>query len=289
MKDLEIKENGKGLMRKDSIGRILLSFQKITEDDIEKIKALQEKDGIYFGEAAIKLGLATKEDVDLAVAYQFSHPYLNNKDNTISKEVIAAYSPFAPKVEAIRNIRTALLLQGAGIGLKSICLAGCQEESGKTFIATNLAVVFAQLGQKTLLLDFNLRKPKIHKLFKLKNSFGVSTLLANRSTLEETIQTTPFEKLDVLPSGPLPPNPTALFARKGARQLMETLRNSYEVVIVNVPSFQTAADAPYLASFMDGALIVVLKGKTRKDELEKAKKNLEAARAQVLGVVINQK
>jgi len=277
------------MLREDSIGGILLNFQKISETDIARIISLQKEEGLYFGEAVVKLGLASKEDVDLAIAYQFAHPYLSEGENTISKEVIAAYTPFDPRVEAVRSVRTALLLSGAGLSLKSVCVAGCREGDGRTFLATNLAVVFAQLGHKTLLMDFNLRDPKIHKLFQLKNSCGVSTLLINRSTVEEAVQPTQFEKLNVLPSGPLPPNPLELIARPGARQLMEVLKSSYEVIIVNAPSLERAADVCSLASFMDGVFIVALQGKTRKDELAKAKSVLEGAGARLLGVVLNQR
>lgn len=280
--------NVKKKLNGDSIGKILLNFQKIKESDIEKITGLQEKEGIYFGEAAIKLGLADKEDVDLAVAYQFAYPYLSRHQNTLSREIIAAYTPFAAKVEAIRSIRTALLLSGAGESLKSICVIGCSDGDGKTFMGVNLAVLFAQLGQKTLLVDFNLRTPKIHSMFHLKNSHGVSTLLIERSTVDEAIQSTPFEKLNILPSGPLPPNPQELIARR-AGQVIHTLKEIHEILIVNTPSLEKADDASFLSKFMDSVFIVALKGKTRKNELEKAMRLLEGAGAKILGVVLNQK
>ena len=286
---MKMKMDNKQLLQNDCIGEILLKFNKVTKAGIEQVVRLQKEEGLYFGEAVVKLGLAGKEDVDLAVAYQFAHPYLGKGENTISKEIIAAYIPFDPRVEAVRSVRTALLLSGAGLSLKSVCVAGCRKGDGRTFLATNLAVVFAQLGHKTLLMDFNLRDPKIHKLFQLKNSCGVSTLLINRSTVEETVQTTPFEKLDVLPSGPLPPNPLELIARPGARQLMETLKGAYEIIIVSAPSFERAADVCSLASIMDGVFIVALQGKTRKDELGKAKSVLDGAGARLLGIVLNQR
>jgi len=286
---VKVGTQNKKMLREDSIGEILLNFQRISETDIARIISLQKEEGLYFGEAVVKLGLASKEDVDLAIAHQFAHPYLSKGENTISKKVIAAYAPFDPTVEGVRSVRTALLLSGAGQNLKSICVAACREGEGKTSLAANLAVVFAQLGHKTLLMDFNLRTPKTHKLFQLKNSCGVSSLLINRSTLEEAVQATPFKKLNVLPSGPLPPNPLELIARPGAHQLMETLKNSYEIIIVSTPALERAADVCSLASFMDGVFIVAIPGQTRKDELGKAKSALEGAGARLLGVVLNQR
>lgn len=280
--------NVKKVSNGDSIGKILLNFQKINESDIERIIDLQEKEGLYFGEAAIKLGLADKEDVDLAVAYQFAYPYLSRNQNTLSREIIAAYTPLAPRVEALRSVRTALLLSGAGKSLKSICVVGCSEGDGKTFMGVNLAVLFAQLGQKTLLVDFNLRTPKIHSLFQLKNSHGISTLLIDRSTVDEAIQPTPFEKLNILPSGPPPPNPQELIARK-ASQIIRTLKETYEICIVNTTSLDRADDASLLSTFVDGVFIVALQGKTRKNELERAMRLLEGAEAKILGAVLNQK
>ena len=285
----ENEERSKDVLREEMLGELLLNSGKITRADIAKVLVFQKKSGLYFGEAVIKLKLASKEDVELAIARQFDHPYLSKADNTISKEVAAAYHPFSSKVEAVKKVRTSLLLSGAVKNLKTICITACENPDKKTSFGADLAVVLAQLGHKTLFMDFDLRTPKVHQLFRVKNSSGVSTLLVDRSTSEEAIQPTPFEKLSILPSGPLPPNPLELITRKEGVRLMATLKDLYEIIIVNTPLLNnTVADTSFLASFMDGVVIVATDRKTRKTDLRNAKKLLEESGALVLGVVLNQ-
>ncbi|MFQ5647023.1 MAG: CpsD/CapB family tyrosine-protein kinase [bacterium] len=275
------------LLNNKSLGEILIDLGEITRTDVRMIEEYQKEKGLLFGEAAVKLKLAGQDKVTEALSQQFSHAYLGKGDDSLSPELLAAYQPFCAKVDAMREVRTTLLLSGVGEMLISLCVTGCGEGVESSSFAANLAILFAQQGRKTLLMDFDLRTPGIHQLFKINNSIGVSTLLINRSSLEETVQSTVFEKLDILPSGPVPPNPLELITRKEGSDLMETLKKSYEIVIVNTCSFERVADVSYLSSYMDGLIMVVLNRKTRKAELKRSQKILDDLGIRILGVVLN--
>lgn len=272
----------------NNIGSILVETGKITPSDIERIVALQKQEGILFGEAAIKLGILTEEDVAWALASQFSYPYVKAGENTIAREVVAAHEPFSPAVESFRSIRTGLILSGAGKVIKTIAVISPGDKEGKTFITSNLAIVFAQLGSKTLLMDINFRGPRVHELFKVENKCGVSSLIIKRATIDHALKFTPIPSLHILPSGPTPPNPVELLGWQEARELVASLKDIYDVVIIDTPAFLKSADASMIASLSDGVVLVVLKGSTTQESFGMVKKQLDNSGVRIIGSVINE-
>lgn len=270
------------------IGSILLDTGKITPADMEAIIDLQTRDGILFGEAAVKSGILTEEDITWAIAVQFSYPYLKKGEDTIAKEVVAFHQPFSPQVESFRSIRSELILSGIGKVMKTIAVVSPVDGEGKTFMATNLAAVFAQLGSKTILVDINLRKPSIHEIFNIKNNCGISSLIIKRATLDQAINFTFIPALHILPSGPKPPNPVELLGWQETRELVSSLRSIYDIIILDTPSFLKTGDALLISSLSEGVIMVLSKGYTTLESFGTVKKQLDNSGVKIIGSVINE-
>lgn len=272
-----------------SIGDILLKAGRLTELDLDRIVALQSKEQILFGDAAVALGILTEEEVRWALASQYSYPGVAaSDDSSLSSELLVVHDPFSPQVETIRSIRSGLLLSGVGAIVKTLAVLSPGEEEGRTFIAANLAVVFAQLGSRTILVDLNFRKPRVHEVFQLKNNTGASSLIIKRALMEQAVQPSSIDGLDVITSGPKPPNPLELLSWQDTKNLVATLRETYDVVILDTPAFSKTADALLIATLCDGTLLVARKGATRLTSFGKLKKQLDSTGARILGSVVNE-
>ncbi len=274
--------------RTGKIGNILLNAGKITHDDMEKILELQRQEWVFFGEAAVKLGILTQDDMSWALASQFSYPFLEAGANRFSEEVITIHQPFIPQVEEFRSIRSGLILSGAGERLKTISVISPDPGDGRTFIAANLAVVFAQLGSRTLLIDLNFRSPKVHELFDVKNNCGMSSLIIKRASIKQAVNPTAISDLYILPSGPIPPNPVELLGWADTRDIMASLKKDYDIVVMDTPCFNNTSDARLIGGFSDCAVLLVLKGKTSRESFGNVKKHLDNASVKIIGTIVNE-
>lgn len=287
MQTLKLSEENEGIQGLN-IGDILIRSGRLPVADMNRIIALQEKENILFGEAAVALGILTEEDVRWALACQYSYPCIVADDSAFSREILVVHDPFGPQVESFRSIRSGLIFSGAGKIIKSIALVSPGEGEGKSFIAANLAVVFAQLGSRTLLVDLNFRAPRVHGIFQLKNNAGASSLIIKRVLPDQAVQKTSIDSLDILTSGPKPPNPLELLSWQDTRELIVSLREQYDIVIIDTPRFDGSADAMVIASICDGALPVLLKGRTSQSAFGRLKKQLDNAGVKILGAVMNE-
>jgi receptor protein-tyrosine kinase len=165
------------------LGAVLIHAGRLRPQDVEHILQLQRQKGLRFGDAGKEVGLLTQADIEFALARQFDHPYLQRGESKVSEEVVAAYEPFSPQVEALRAVRGQLMLRwlDAEPASKALAILSAARKEGRSFIAANLAVVFAQLGARTLLIDADLRQPCQHRLFGLDNRAGLSAVLSGRA------------------------------------------------------------------------------------------------------------
>ncbi|MBF8808323.1 MAG: CpsD/CapB family tyrosine-protein kinase [Enterococcus lacertideformus] len=171
---------------------------------------------------------------------------------------------------------------------KTLVVTSSGAGEGKSTTAANLAVVVAQSGQQVLLVDADMRKPVLSKIFQLSGTHGLSNLLSSlESSLGEELQQTTIKGLNILPSGPIPPNPSELLSSQRMTQLMQEVSQLYDMVIFDLPPVVAVTDAQILASKADGTLLVVRERNSRKEALTKAKELLEIAQAKILGVVYN--
>lgn len=160
---------------------------------------------------------------------------------------------------------------------------------GKSTTISNLAVVMAQQGNHVLLVDADLRKPTVHHTFRQTNTRGLTNVLTRQLSLEEAIKDTEVERLSILPSGPVPPNPSELLGSKMMEQLIEDLSLQYDIVLFDCPPILAVTDAQVMANYCQGVVLVVKSGTTEIEAALKAQENLEHVNAKLLGVVLNDK
>lgn len=269
-----------------TMGALLLDSGKLTPENAERVLRTQKELGLRFGEAAVRLGLVSEEDIQQALARQFSYPYLQKGDANLSTRLVAAYEPFSPQVEALRAIRSQLMLRWFARGRRALAIVGVDENDGASLFASNLAVVFSQLGEQTLLVDANLRAPRQQDTFGLKPRQGLSDLLAGRADLDVIARIPCFVDLSVMPAGTLPPNPQELLARDGFRNLNTQLESRYDVVLYDLPAFSAGADALAVAGRAGGVLLVARKHHTRINNVTRMVEQLVDAGGEVLGSVV---
>ncbi len=278
-----VQETAKG-----NIGQQLLDNGKIDAQQAEKVLRLQKETGMRFGEAAIKLGLITEDDIQDVLAQQFEYPYLVSGHSAVSAKLVAAYSPFDSRVEALRSLRSQILLRWVEGGNKSVALASYDADQTSDLLAANLAVVFSQLGERTLLVDANLRHAIQHELFGVENRKGLTDILAGRSGLEAVQRITDFRDLSLLTAGTTAPNPQELLSRETFSNIVAELAQAYDVVIYSTTPLENAADAQLVASRVKGTILVASRNKTPIKGLEAAKSQLQSANATMLGCVLSQ-
>lgn len=285
-------ERGRGASRpplqERSIGAILVDEGKLSLADAERIMIKQKREGLRFGDAAIRLGLVTEADIQRALSLQYDYSYLAAGDERISAEVIAAHSPFSKQVEGLRALRSQLMLRWFGTDLDRRILAVVSTDlgDGRSFLAANLAVLFAQLGERTLLIDADLRRPRQHQLFKLENQTGLSSILVQRADAQAMQDIDALPKLSVLPAGAVPPNPVELLEGPVFGQLLEKCAQQFDVVIVDTPAARDNADAQTISARTRAALMIVRKNMTRARDATELYERLAMSNTAVVGTVL---
>lgn len=271
-----------------NIGRLLLEMGKITPEDTERILRKQKESGIKFGDAAKQLGLITENDLQHVLSRQFEYAFLPESDSQYSKDLIAAYKPFSPQVEGFRALRSQILFRWLNEGFKALSVVAVDSGDGASYVAANLAVVLSQLGKKTLLIDGNMRSPRQHKIFKLKQSFGLSDILADRTPGNEALSIiADLPNLTVLGAGTVPPNPQELIGRANFTQLIKYASSVFDVIIVDTPAMKLGADAQMFCSITRGSIAVGRMNHTNVSDLQNLKLQIEGAGASVIGAVVN--
>lgn len=273
-----------------SIGAILIDSGRLSPDAAERILKLQKARGLRFGDAAIELGLLSEADIQQALSRQYDYPYLMPGDTSVSEEVIAAFKPFSPVVEQLRALRSQLMLRwfDGEAGHKTLAVVSPGRGEGRSFTAANLAVVFSQLGERTLLIDADLRNPSQHKLFRLPNRLGLSSLLAGRAELADTVTRIPgLIDLSVMAAGATPPNPQELLARPSFNALIATVQGQYDIVVVDTPAGAETADHQSIAARARGAVVVARKDISLAPQVQALVGSLQQAGVVVVGAVLN--
>lgn len=273
-----------------SIGAILVDNGRLTPEAAERVLKLQKEQNLRFGDAAVQLGLLNQDDIQQALSHQFEYPYLTPGDERVSEEVVAAFKPFTPIVEQLRALRSQLLLRwfDAEVGHNALAIVSPGAGEGRSFIAANLAVVFSQLGERTLLIDADMRNPRQHELFRLQNKVGLSSVLAGRERLGNAVARIPgLQNLTLLPAGPIPPNPQELLNRPVFSQLMSAMQRKLDVVIVDTPAGMETADCQAIASYIRGAVVIARKDITPSGDLQEFVATLQQGGTTVVGSLLN--
>lgn len=210
------------------------------------------------------------------------------KQRTKPISLITMSDPESPISEQYRTIRTNIQYAMVDKTLQTLAITSSNASEGKSTSTINLAIVFANSNKKVLLVDADMRNPTIAKTFELINNRGLSTLLSNKTmTTEEVLQPTNLENLNILPSGPIPPNPSELLDSLQMKRLIEEWKNNYDLIIFDTPPILAVTDAQILASKVDGTILVAREKIAEKSALLKAKELLIMVKATIIGAIYN--
>lgn len=273
-----------------SIGDIIRQTKNLTPEQVDAIVEHQRQHGMRFGEAAIALGLASDSDVVFALSQQFHYPYTPDERRATNTELVVASQPFGKQAEAFRAIRSQLMMKvfNPHDPKRALAVVSADSGDGKTFFTANLGVALAQLGGRTLVVDADMRAPRLHELFGIPNVSGLSGILSGRQEDNVIYQAPDIPSLYVMPVGVTPPNPLELLERPAFRLLMGELLRKFDHVIVDSPAQNHGSDAAVVASKCGAALVLARKGKTKVSRLEELVGTLTASAAKLAGVVVNE-
>lgn len=205
----------------------------------------------------------------------------------MARKIVVATNPKSINSEQYRTIRTNINFSMPDQELRTLLVTSASPSEGKSTTASNIAAVFSQEGKKVLLVDADMRKPTTHHTFKIRNTHGLSSILTRQCEVHEAVQATDIENLYILPSGPIPPNPAELLASKNMEAVKNRLLEDYDLLVFDTPPILSVADAQIVSNKTDGTVLVINTGKSQKESALKAKELLEAAKANVLGVILN--
>jgi chain length determinant protein tyrosine kinase EpsG len=273
-----------------SIGAILIDTGKLALGDVERILLAQREQGLRFGETAVGLGLLSIQDIQFALARQYDYPYLLPGQGEVSAELVAAYEPFSHKVEALRALRSQLMVRWftGEDERRTLAVVSPGRGEGRSYLAANLAVVCSQLGERTLLIDADMRRPRQHLLFNLDNRSGLSSILSNRGQDSDIRRIPSFMDLSVLCAGPIPPNPQELLGRSQFARLLEQVAKEFDVILIDTPATTEYADIQTIAVRASGALLLARVRQTRASDLRELAATLARSGVAVVGSVLNE-
>lgn len=274
-----------------SIGDIIRESKNLSADQVEQILAYQREHGVRFGEAAVALGFADGSDVLWALSQQFHYPYASNGASTLSSELVVASQPFSAKAEAFRAIRSQLIMRmfRSDAPRRAIAVVSPDAQDGRTFFAANLGATLSQLGGRTLLIDANLRTPRLHKLLGVSESDqGLSRILSGLSTNSAICPVQELPSLFLLPVGTVPPNPLELIEGGAFDLLIREVIGKFTYVVVDTPAATYGTDSAVIAAKCGAAIALARKDKTRTDTLDALLATLQIANVAQAGVVINE-
>lgn len=275
-----------------SIGDILVAAGRLSVQDAERILEHQKGGLLRFGNVAIDLKLLKKEDIDFALSKQFEYSYLSDKDVSLSPKLVAAYKPFSRVGENLRAVRSQLQLRwlNAKLERKVLAVVSPGKKEGRSFVSANLAIVFAQQGERTLLIDGDLRastKSGQQDLFRVGKSAGLSGVLAGRAGLESAQSIKGLQGLAVLPVGAVPPNPQELLGRDAFADLLQSASHQFDVIIIDTPSGTDYADAEIIASRAGAALMLTRANRSSVPHTFRFARRLQECGVKMVGSVLN--
>ncbi|MFB9861025.1 CpsD/CapB family tyrosine-protein kinase [Salinicoccus siamensis] len=215
----------------------------------------------------------------------------NKSRNYVSgpTQLIVEKQPKSPVSEQFRTVRTNIMYSNIDTEIKTVLVTSATPAAGKSTTAANLAVAYAQSGKRTVLIDADLRRPTMHYTFEMTNQRGMSTAIVNDVPVENIVRETEIENLDLITSGPIPPNPSELLSSKKMVHLLKTFSMHYDMVIIDSPPLLAVTDAQVLSKITDGTVLVTNVAANNRDRLLEAKDLLKKADANILGVVMNNK
>lgn len=277
------------------IGPMLVAMGKLNPKDLNAVLVAQKQQGLRFGDAAVKLGLVSAEDINAILAEQFAYTQPPPASSKLDPRLSALFQPDSHQAEAIRSLRSELVLryfnaapgtQAEPAPRRSLAVISTENPLGTALVTANLAISFAQLGLKTLLVDSNLRAPQLNGFFNLpEHAPGFSDWLAERVPVVPT----PIEQvrsLWVLPAGTLAPNPQELLASKLYQQRVTALAQRFDIALFSTTPMDTNRDAQLVAAQTGAAVLVAQQNLSRTKALVAVSQRLRDLGVRLLGTAL---
>lgn len=209
------------------------------------------------------------------------------KRKALKTPLIVEDNPKSIISEKFRGIRSNIMFSGSNNEINNIIVTSEKPTSGKSIVSANIAITYSQAGYKTLLIDGDMRKPTQQYLFECSNYDGLSNLIIEKSDFDRAIRSTRVENLDLLTSGPVPPNPSELIASKRFEKIFKKLKEMYDFILIDTPPIVTVTDAQVFLQYVPECVMVIDVEKNNKNELKKAKQLIENADGRILGAILN--
>ena len=268
-------------------GEIMRDDGTLNEQNLKRVLTAQRGHGECFGDVAVRLGLITEMEVRRTLAKQCELPIALLGNPIFSSLLSTVHRPQGSRAEAIRNLRSELLLRWFSHGNQMLTIGEVCSDHGAGTLAADLACSFAQLGRRTILIDADLRNPQQHSLFKLEYQFGLADFLKGRCNPGDLLNSIPgLGHLSVIFSGEPPLNPQELLSLASLNYLFESIRKAFDVAIVVGPPLSQCADMQVIATRAEGCILSTRRHQTQLADIEFAKTQLASTPSVLLGVVL---
>jgi chain length determinant protein tyrosine kinase EpsG len=289
--DSPMPEGGAAPGGERTIGEIISQANSLSAEEIERVLAYQREHGVRFGEAAVALGLASSDDVLWALAQQFHYPYSQDSAKGLHPDLVVANQPFSEQAESFRTIRSHLIMKlysDPEMSRKAIAVVSPDSGDGKSYFAANVAIAFSQLSGRTLLIDADMRNPRLHEIFGLSDkSGGLSNILSGRATTNAIQHVKELPSLYVLPVGVVPPNPLELVERPAFGLMIRELLTRFDRIIVDTPAASLGADYAVIAAKCGAAVMMARRDKSSLTALQNIQSTARIGQVNVVGAIIN--
>jgi len=203
------------------------------------------------------------------------------------RALVTEFDKKSPIAEQYRTLRTNIQFASVDRQVKTIMVTSSSPGEGKSTTIANLGIVLAQQHNKVLLVDSDLRKPTVHFTFQVPNQIGLTNVVTQQEKFEDVVFETSIPKLDVLPSGPVPPNPSELLGSRAMKEFITSVSKLYDYVVFDAPPVNAVTDPQILSRLVDGTILVIRSGKTEEEHAKRAIESLKKVEAKILGAVLN--
>jgi len=243
--------------------------------------------GIEFLDNTIKSPDEIKQNLNIPFLGVVPAFFVDDDSREVSGALVTAYSRKSIASESFRSLRTSIQFSTADAQPRVIMITSAGIREGKSVIAANLAITMAQAGSKTLLIDCDMRRPTIHTFFNSKSDTGLSNLLVGKADVIEAIHPSGIKGLEIIPCGPVPPNPSEIIGSKNMEKLMGALRKKYTHIIIDTPPISAISDALALTPLIDGAILVIRVAETPRKIIQNMIERIKTVNCRILGAVLN--
>ena len=275
-----------GQTSRHTLGELLIRMGRMTEDQAAKALDMQRKTGAAFGKSAMRLGFIRQDDLNYALGVQLGFLHETKERVAVPREITVAQNPYSQASEQFRHMRTRLVTGATRDKIDLFSIASADAHTDATFVAVNLAASLAQLGRRTLLIDGNLRKPTLAKLFGGAREPGLVELVRGSASYDDVVSATLVKSLDLLPSGGPIEDSQLILGDPGFALMLKRAQAAYENVIVLTSAFGATTDGEFAWASTGRLLVLAKKNETRSHNLTRMRSVVRSAGAEIIGAVM---